>query len=452
MSWLRAPPASPSARCSSRLTRPDRHGAPATAAGADRQRATPATTDSPEPAARRQPSACDIDGYTAEPAGSPHRRADGALASAPDGAFSCASRPGARILDAATIEALAADPRRAVAGGHGPYRIDRWKEGERRSSSQRRRRRPSHSPDTGPPLAADATQRTFELQSATVDGIDAPGPLDLERIVTQPELAVVPRAGMATAYLAFGNEDAFDDARVRRAIAASLDRAVLAAEVFPSGSVTATHTVPCGVPGGCAGEAWYEFNAPAAAADLAAAGFDLQGSYTIHVANRAVAGLANPTVVAQAIAAQLRENLGLEIAIDVMSSRNLATEVAQGTLEGMYVSATSARRGPGGVPRPLFGEAKATPATRAPACEVCRGGASADPAGARPVPAGQRRDPRLRPHHPAGVAGVGRGLPRRRRRGDHVAAGHRSPRFVHARRPAAARVHAGRRAGRCLLR
>jgi ABC-type transport system substrate-binding protein len=127
--------------------------------------------------------------------------------------------------------------------------------------------------------ATDATQRTFELQSATVDGIDAPGPLDLERIVTQPELAVVPRAGMATAYLAFGNEDAFDDARVRRAIAASLDRAVLAAEVFPSGSVTATHTVPCGVPGGCAGI----LAEPTPWLRRTGRGRPISGSYTIHV-------------------------------------------------------------------------------------------------------------------------------------------------------------------------
>jgi ABC-type transport system substrate-binding protein len=199
-----------------------------------------------------------------------------------------------------------------------------------------------------------------------VDGIDAPGRLDLERIATQPELAVVPRSGLATVFLAFGDENAFDSVRVRRAIAASLDRAALAASAFPAGSAAATHLVPCVVPGGCAGEAWYAFNAPAAAAELAAAGFDLDGSYTIHVPDRPLAGLPNPAAVAEAIAVQLRDNLDLEIAIDVMTARSFGAEVAAGTLEGLYLSSSSSSVGdPVAYLDPLFRAGlKATTATR----------------------------------------------------------------------------------------
>ena len=76
--------------------------------------------------------------------------------------------------------------------------------------------------------ADDPTQRTIGLQSATVDGIDAPGPADLDRIATLPELAVFPRDGLATAYLGFGTGAGLGKVAVRRALAGALDRDTLA--------------------------------------------------------------------------------------------------------------------------------------------------------------------------------------------------------------------------------
>jgi ABC-type transport system substrate-binding protein len=317
-------------------------------------------------------SACDTEGYTGRIGriAAVDARTVRFTLCAPDGAFLARiADPALGILDSTTIERLAGDP--AVArslAGTGPYRIERWTTGQDAilAAVAAEAEAVSQTPTLVLRWAADPTQRTFELQSATVDGIDAPGRLDLERIATQPELAVVPRSGLATVFLAFGDEDAFDSVRVRRAIAASLDRAALAASAFPAGSAAATHLVPCVVPGGCAGEAWYAFNAPAAAAALAAAKFDLDGSYTIHVPNRPLAGLANPAAVAEAVAAQLRDNLGLEIAIDVMTARNFAAEVAAGKLEGLYLSSTSSSvADPVAYLDPLFRAGlKATPATR----------------------------------------------------------------------------------------
>jgi ABC-type transport system substrate-binding protein len=291
-------------------------------------------------------SACETEGYTGRIGriAAVNARTVRFTLCAPDGAFLARiADPALGILDSATIERLAEDPAAARSlAGTGPYRIDRWTAGEDAILVAAGEPAPaSPAPTIVLRWAADPTQRTFELQSATVDGIDAPGRLDLERIATQPELAVVPRSGLATVFLAFGDEDAFDKVRVRRAIAASLDRAALAASAFPAGSAAATHLVPCVVPGGCAGEAWYAFNAPAAAAELAAAGFDLDGSYTIHVPDRPLAGLPNPAAVAEAIAMQLRDNLDLEIAIDVMTARSFAAAVAGGTLEGLYLSSSS---------------------------------------------------------------------------------------------------------------
>ena len=51
---------------------------------------------------------------------------------------------------------------------------------------------------------ADAAARTAALEDATIDGIDAPGPAELDQIATLPELVVTDRAGLATAFLAFG--------------------------------------------------------------------------------------------------------------------------------------------------------------------------------------------------------------------------------------------------------
>ena len=377
--------------------------APATPTPAPSASATPTASEQPfEPAAwPATGSACDTEGYTGRIGriAAPDARTVRFTLCAPDGGFLARiADPALGILDAATIEALAADPAAARSlAGTGPYRIDRWRAGadailvavaeEPTALSQ--------TPTLVLRWAADATQRLLELQSATVDGIDAPGRLDLERIATQPELAVVPRAGMSTAYLAFGNEDAFDSGRVRRAIAASLDRAALATAAFPAGSTEASHLVPCVVPGGCAGEAWYAFNAPAAAAELAAAGFDLEGSYTIHVSSRGVPGLADPPAVAEAIAAQLRDNLGLEIAVDVMTARNFAKELADGTLEGLYLSAASSTvADPVTYLSPLFRAGlKAAPATRAKDVRVALGDAIATPdADAREAAFGRAND------------------------------------------------------------
>ncbi len=125
--------------------------------------------------------------------------------------------------------------------------------------------------------AEDPTQRTMRLQSATVDGIDAPGPSDLDRISTLPELGVTPRDGLATAYLGFGTGDGLGKVAVRKALGAALDRDTLASEAFDAGTKSATHVTPCAIEGGCAGDEWYGFNAPAATAALDAAGLRRRG-------------------------------------------------------------------------------------------------------------------------------------------------------------------------------
>jgi peptide/nickel transport system substrate-binding protein len=190
--------------------------------------------------------------------------------------------------------------------------------------------------------------------------------VELERITTQPELVVTPRAGLATAYLAFGSGPAFAGTRVRRAIASALDRTALTDGSFPAGSVVPTHLTPCVIEGGCAGRPWYEFNAPAAAAALADATFNLASTYVLHVPDAPVPGLADPGGVAEAVRAQLADNLGLTVTIDPMPLDAFREAVDRGTLSGLYLDGiVTSLVDPTGILVPLFGAGvRTTPARR----------------------------------------------------------------------------------------
>jgi peptide/nickel transport system substrate-binding protein len=288
----------------------------------------------------------------------------------PDGAFLAKlAHPALGILETATLDGLAADPaaERSVAGT-GPYRVDRWDEAGGVILQVVADAPPAltRTPTLVLRWAASPVQRTSELQSAAVDGIDAPGPSEIDQMETQPELALSPRPGLATAYLAFGNDKAFDDVRVRRAIATGLDRDGLATAAFPPGSAAATHLAPCEIPGGCAGQDWYAFDAPAAAADLATAGFDLGVTYTLHVPAAAVPGLPDPEGVAAVVQAQLRDGLGLGVAVDVMDPVAYADALAAGTLDGLYLGGVaSVVVDPAAFLGPLLGDGvTSTPASR----------------------------------------------------------------------------------------
>ncbi len=339
------------------------------------QTLSPATTDEPFRTASwpASGSACDRPGYT----GLLGRIEATAVRTVrftlcrPDAAFLARlAHPALGILDTTSLDRLAADRSSATAlAGSGPYRIDHWTPGD---NVRLVRVAPDPSPDTRADTivlrwSADPAVRTNALQSAAVDGIDDPGSAALDRIATLPELTVTPRVGLAMTYLAFGRGPGFGRVAVRRAIAHALDRDALVAAAFPAGSVTPTHVAPCAIPDACDGKGWYEFNGPAAAAALAAAGFDLASSYQLHIPDQPLPGLPDPGGVAAAVQTQLASSIGMRVEIDTMPAADYGSALAAGSLDGLYLGGVTSPVPDAGVfLEPLFGhDVNGMPARRA---------------------------------------------------------------------------------------
>ena len=344
---------------------------------------TPSPTPTPTPAITEIPfaaaafpasgSACDVEGYNGRlgRVEAVDARTVRFALCAPDAAFLARlAHPVAGVLDATSFASLARDPDvRPTLAGTGPYVVDRWVPGQNvllaRAGSE-------STPDAVNPVMvvawdADAAARTAALEDAAIDGVDAPGPGELAQIATLPELVVTDRAGLATAFLAFGAGPAFSGAEVRRAIAGSLDRDALVTAAFPTGTTVPSHLTPCIVDGACGGPGWYEFNAPAGAAALATEGFDLERTYPLHVPDGPVPGLPDPSGAAEAVKAQLETNLGLKVTIDAMPAADFRRAVDDGSLNSLYLDGVeSPLADASGFLEPLFGEGvRSTPARRA---------------------------------------------------------------------------------------
>ncbi|MDH4141043.1 MAG: ABC transporter substrate-binding protein [Chloroflexota bacterium] len=186
--------------------------------------------------------------------------------------------------------------------------------------------------------STEAAQRLVELQSGTVDGIDNVGPTDFPTVEGDAALALKPRAGLNIFYVGMNNTYApFDNDMVRQAIAMGIDRQRLVDNFYPPGSEVATHFTPCAIPNGCAGDAWYEFDAAAAKQMLADAGFP--DGFTTKIQYRDVVRsyLPDPNVVAQDIQAQLKANLNITADIEVQESGTFLDNADAGKLEGIHL-------------------------------------------------------------------------------------------------------------------
>jgi len=225
--------------------------------------------------------------------------------------------------------------------GTGPYKLVSWNRGSEITYEAN----PDYwgDPAIAPTLvfrwSPEAAQRFVELQADPgVDGIDNPGVAEFEAIAGDDSLELYEREGTNVFYVGFTNTHApFDNEQVRQAIAMGIDRQRIIDNFYPPGSEIASHFTPCSFTFACEGDAWYEYDPEAARELLAEAGFPDGFDTQIHLRDVVRGYLPSPTVVAQDIAAQLEENLGITATIDVQESGTFIANANAGALEGIHL-------------------------------------------------------------------------------------------------------------------
>lgn len=243
--------------------------------------------------------------------------------------------------------------------GTGPYRLDRWERG----GSLELVRNDAY---WGEPAGGErviirsqenAQTRLAELLAGSVDGTEDLGPDALETIESDVILQAVGRPGLNVFYVGFTNTFApFDNIRVRRAIALGIDRERLVRDLYPAGSLVASHFTPCAIPDGCAGNPWYEFDLPAARQLLADAGFPEGFVTTIQYRDVPRPYLPDPTAVATALQAQLSEHLGIQAELVVVPEDAFLAMVDEGRADGIHLLGRSMSvPDPANVLEPHFG-------------------------------------------------------------------------------------------------
>jgi peptide/nickel transport system substrate-binding protein len=245
------------------------------------------------------------------------------------------------INDTAYLEKAAADGSIVRnPNGTGPYKLKEWVQGDHITLEANPTfwGTPPLVPEVVFRWSTEAAQRLVELQSGNADGIDNPGPTDFDTIKNDPTLKLYPREGLNVFYIGFNNTFApFDNQKVRQAIAMGIDRQRIVDNFMPPGSSVATHFTPCAIPNGCVGDEWYAFDAAAAKALLAEAGFPDGFKTTIHLRDVVRGYLAQPVIVAQDIQAQLKANLNIDATIDVQESGTYIDNADAGKLDGIHL-------------------------------------------------------------------------------------------------------------------
>ncbi|MEE8331717.1 MAG: ABC transporter substrate-binding protein [Acidimicrobiia bacterium] len=196
--------------------------------------------------------------------------------------------------------------------------------------------------------ATEGAQRLLELQSGNVDQITNLSPDDFGTVQGDGDLTFIPVANPNTLYLAMvdqidpfgdapGEMTEFADVNVRQAIAMGIDRQRIVDNFYPEGSEVASHFTPCSIDLACGGDAWYDFDAAAAKALLADAGYPDGFETTIFYRDVFRGYLPEPGLVAVEFQTQLEENLGISADVVVMESGEFIDESTNGRLDGLYL-------------------------------------------------------------------------------------------------------------------
>jgi ABC-type transport system substrate-binding protein len=223
--------------------------------------------------------------------------------------------------------------------GTGPYKLKEWKRGSEivLEAFDGYWGTKAIAPTAVFRWSSEASQRLTELQAGTVDGIDNVGPTDFAIVEADPNLALKPREGLNIFYVGFNNTFApFDNEKVRQAIAQGIDRQRIIDNFYPAGSEVASHFTPCSIPNGCVGDPWWSYDADAAKALLAEAGFPDGFKTTITYRDVVRGYLPDPNVVATDLQAQLKA-IGVEAEIVVQESGTFLDNADAGNIEGIHL-------------------------------------------------------------------------------------------------------------------
>ena len=177
-------------------------------------------------------------------------------------------------------------------------------------------------------------------------------------MATLPELVVLPRPGLETAYLGFGAGKSLSQTGVRRAFAQALDTAAIVRDAFPPGSAPATHTHALRRPGRLRGNPVVRVQRAGGVRRAGRREVRHEGAPHPPRARRSAAGPARPAPRRPPPSGtSWRRASGVGVEIDVMPASELAAAVAEGTLDGLYLGGVrSSLADPSGFLEPLFGE------------------------------------------------------------------------------------------------
>jgi peptide/nickel transport system substrate-binding protein len=219
--------------------------------------------------------------------------------------------------------------------GSGPYMVSEWVRGDHLTLVAN----PNYwgeAPKTKTVIMKwnkEAAARLNSLKAGEADGIDNPDPNDYKTIQADNTLKLYPREALNVFYLGMNNaKTPLDNEKVRQAIAQGINRQAIIDKYYPPGSSVADYFMPCAIPGGCEGDAWYKYDQAAAKKALADAGFP--NGFNIKLSYRDVVRgyLPTPGKVAEEIQAQLKE-IGINATIDVQESGTFLDNASKGNLE-----------------------------------------------------------------------------------------------------------------------
>lgn len=223
--------------------------------------------------------------------------------------------------------------------GTGPFALSAWEDGTQIVL----KRNDSYWGDTARTgqliiqFQNESTARLLALQAGLADGTPVIGVTDEEAILSDPNLTLLRRPPLTMSYIAMSNRaKPFDDVRVRKAVALSIDRQRIVDQFYPTGTMVAHSFVPCAIKFGCAGEAWYDRDLAEAKALLAEAGFPDGFDTTIIVRDLVSSHTPYPEEIAQDLQDQLLQ-VGIRAKIEVLESTTWVDRLISGENVGLGV-------------------------------------------------------------------------------------------------------------------